>query len=1259
LLIILCLSGAASAAAQNATPAPDLSGARVVQDHGWPELQVDGKPFFVFGAAFDYFGVPRDLWAHSLDRYHELGINTIDLTIPWNWHETAEGEFDFDGHSNPRRDLRGLLRLIADRGFKLIVHVGPQMPATWRLAGYPEWLVRAPDYAMTAEQLADGEEPPLAAEFHADADAAAAGWLAREDFLRASHLWFSALGRELAPYDSDKKISIDSPDTWGNSTTHEVSGPLLFVVVGNGEGDNADDVSGERAGIASNSARYFSALCGQIAGSGVDAPCFAEPGNSRELGLGSAASGEEPGAEKSSAAGIVGQWIFSAPALRADSAAPADEMLGAQDAETLARLADTLEQQSNVPAVITAFHAGGYAAPNEVSPARVSASATMVGTRLLIGRGIGGIVYAPFEDSLTPAGYETPGSNRYLNRDVAIDMEGEPRTQAAAIERNGRVVKAWGERLASAHLRADLGVVDIREEIPSAAVDSVAASETTSATDQQSPMREQTRRALMQALRVAELAGRTPEVVDPATQPVERLLRDPVLLLIAPRMESGAEQVLPERAQEALLEYIRRGGVLIAESPGPTLPELAALWDGSGNPLRIAGGRDAIRRSYGDGATIEWAQDFYSWVEPSESLAESRARPEADRAAEDLDHAVESAGAPPVIRRSNTTARNDGFIFSELVGQEGGGPLEALGARCAARPLCAAGLLSVTNLDSSQAQEADLDVMSPTEAGTGGNQGTLHVHVGVPPGESLLLPLHAPLCGEARPGKRCADEIISASAELLDVQREKNVLELTFYAPMGATVLLRLESQPARVELDDNVVDGRWSTLVDTFEVNVLRGAAPDYVRVVKIYLRYAPHVAEKPAPAKHPPSAFDVAILNAARLPLGQGPSLGSVPPLIVIPGEEGKEEKDERLVLRTSNRGEGETEFDARIVGPFAGSASVHVGSDATLFTDMKAVSDPLAPPVWPPDGRILEELQLDAGKRQLKFPLEFQNEPPGGILHYTYDFERDGSLEWVLESDELRLFLSPRDGGGMLALVSMRSGESFVTTVGALRDWFLVGGDPEPRDFTFNRAYDAEWTDVSAAGVALSPVAADAGAGTLANAAASIGVLMHYEAPEAGPAGASIEKTVRLIAPATVEARYRVALNAEDEVSSASPSLQFVAVSSLPAASGEDRTTQFCWVALAPHPEAGAPATDGGRDANNACVPFVPLGQPITAPHGVGRVEIRTPGHAALDFEWTAGALRLEMKSDSVLLEVSVPVSAEMPGETTLRYTVGPVH
>ncbi|MGD0839672.1 MAG: beta-galactosidase [Candidatus Acidiferrales bacterium] len=1229
-------------AAPDGTPAePDLSGARIVVDEGWPELQVDGKPFFVYGASFDYFGLPQDLWAHSLDRYKELGINTIDLTIPWNWHELAEGEFDFDGHSNPRRDLRGLLQLIADRGFKLIVHAGPQMPATWRLAGYPDWLVNAPAYGMTSSQLADGAEPALAAAFHGDGDAAAASWLAHEDFLRASHEWFTALARELAPYNSHRKISICPPDTWGKTEAKDASGPLLFVIVGDGivDGVNYAGVSAaSHDSGAPNLERYLNVLCSTLAASGVDAPCLAAAGDLPDAWLASLLAAQNTGPAQPGVAGVSGEWIFS-PSAAVGEASPAGATLGERDAMTLSLLADKLEQQSSVPPLITSFHAGGYAAADESSPPDAAVSATTLGTRLLLGRGIGGIEYAPLQDSLMPAGYEAPGVNRYLNRDAALDMEGESRAQAVAIKRNGVLIKAWGERLASAHMWADLGVVDCGAE---------AERPENSAAAQNSSAREQLRRTLEQALRVAELAGRAPEVVDLETQPVERLLRDRVLLLVESQREPGGGAALSEHAQQTLLEYVRRGGTLISNSRDPAL---AVLWNTEGAPLRTIQGPDAVRRTYGDGVTIEWPQDFYSWVEPDESVPELRAHPEADWSVNTFRRLTDNAGAHAVIERTAAMPPHDSLAITELAGQEPRGPLETLSQRCVTRPLCAAGLLSATNLDDSQTGEADLDVLAPPGSSSGAYGGSLRVHVVVPPGESLLLPLHAPLCGSAVPGKQCKDEIISAGAELLGIEREQKTLELTFYAPASAKVLLRLESQPTKAELDDNSIDGQWTEPVRVFEVNLLRGAAPDYLRVLKIYLKYVPQVPEKAGAVKHPASAFGVSILNAVRLPLGQGPSLASVPALILTSSQEGRDERGERMILRTDNRGNGGVSFEARIRGPFTGAESVRVDSGMSFFDDMNTASDPLTGPAWPQDGRMPGELTLDAGQKQLRFPLVFQKAGSGGFLHYTYDFERDGSLEWVLESSALRVFLAPRDGGRMLAFVSKDSGENLVTTVGALRDWFALGADAEAHDFTFNRAYGAEWTDEGPSAQApASPNAAQTGAAVVTG--SSVGVRMRYQAPEAGSAGAAIEKTVRVTAQATLEVHYRVSLNSANEAA-AGPPLQFVAVTSLPATTGEDRSTQFCWIALTAHPNAGAPPR-----STDACEGFVPYGPTLVAPAGVSHLEVRTAGHAALDFEWTAGALTLVMKSDSVLLEVGVPVPPGLPAKTVLRYTVGPV-
>src|SRR6195256_4169795 len=140
-------------------PVAPLAGVQIVSTTGEPELRVDGIPFFLHAAQFDYFRIPPDLWFRALDRYRELGINTIDLRIPWNWHEIHDAEFDFDGHTNPRRNLRGLLQLMAEKHLRLIVRPGPLIGNHWRNAGYPAWLLKYSDYKMDESAIEAGIAP--------------------------------------------------------------------------------------------------------------------------------------------------------------------------------------------------------------------------------------------------------------------------------------------------------------------------------------------------------------------------------------------------------------------------------------------------------------------------------------------------------------------------------------------------------------------------------------------------------------------------------------------------------------------------------------------------------------------------------------------------------------------------------------------------------------------------------------------------------------------------------------------------------------------------------------------------------------------------------------------------------------------------------------------------------------------------------------------------------------------------------------------
>ena len=132
------------------------------QDH---QPVVDGvKQPMMFGAELQYFrlrggygpNVPRhvvmDHWAKALDRMVEAKMNAISFYIPWDFHEYAEGKFDFtgtidqDGDGNPdypSRDLHTFFKMIEERGIKrIMVRPGPYINAEWGFLGFgaiPQW----------------------------------------------------------------------------------------------------------------------------------------------------------------------------------------------------------------------------------------------------------------------------------------------------------------------------------------------------------------------------------------------------------------------------------------------------------------------------------------------------------------------------------------------------------------------------------------------------------------------------------------------------------------------------------------------------------------------------------------------------------------------------------------------------------------------------------------------------------------------------------------------------------------------------------------------------------------------------------------------------------------------------------------------------------------------------------------------------------------------------------------------------------------
>lgn len=99
-------------------------------------FRLDGQPFQIISGSLHYFRVHPDQWEDRLIKARQLGLNTIDTYVAWNFHSTREGEFRTDGW----RDLGRFLDLVAAHGMYAIVRPGPYICAEWRNAGLPTWL---------------------------------------------------------------------------------------------------------------------------------------------------------------------------------------------------------------------------------------------------------------------------------------------------------------------------------------------------------------------------------------------------------------------------------------------------------------------------------------------------------------------------------------------------------------------------------------------------------------------------------------------------------------------------------------------------------------------------------------------------------------------------------------------------------------------------------------------------------------------------------------------------------------------------------------------------------------------------------------------------------------------------------------------------------------------------------------------------------------------------------------------------------------
>ncbi|XP_041857852.1 beta-galactosidase-1-like protein [Melanotaenia boesemani] len=104
----------------------------------------DGKPFQYISGSIHYSRIPRYYWKDRLVKMYMTGLNTIQVYVPWNFHESVQGVHNF----TEDRDLEHFLDLANQTGLLVILRPGPYICAEWEMGGLPAWLLQKPNIIL-------------------------------------------------------------------------------------------------------------------------------------------------------------------------------------------------------------------------------------------------------------------------------------------------------------------------------------------------------------------------------------------------------------------------------------------------------------------------------------------------------------------------------------------------------------------------------------------------------------------------------------------------------------------------------------------------------------------------------------------------------------------------------------------------------------------------------------------------------------------------------------------------------------------------------------------------------------------------------------------------------------------------------------------------------------------------------------------------------------------------------------------------------
>lgn len=102
------------------------------------DFYLNDKKIKIISGAVHYFRIVPEYWRDRLEKLKSMGCNCVETYIPWNYHESKKGTFNFTGN----RDFVKFIKIAEELGLYVILRPTPYICAEWEFGGLPAWLLK-------------------------------------------------------------------------------------------------------------------------------------------------------------------------------------------------------------------------------------------------------------------------------------------------------------------------------------------------------------------------------------------------------------------------------------------------------------------------------------------------------------------------------------------------------------------------------------------------------------------------------------------------------------------------------------------------------------------------------------------------------------------------------------------------------------------------------------------------------------------------------------------------------------------------------------------------------------------------------------------------------------------------------------------------------------------------------------------------------------------------------------------------------------